>query len=94
MLASAKIAHQLLDSSTGDVIFIVRDANPARRKLYAYKSILSANSEYFATSISELISLLTGIGFQPEWRQSRASAEPTLNETFSEHSDGMIPHFD
>jgi hypothetical protein len=39
----------LLEPSAGDVVFIVRDTDGSRRKLYAYKSILAENSEYFAS---------------------------------------------
>jgi len=47
----------LLDSATGDVILLVGSTNPnddsqIQKRLYAYKSILIRNSEYFASSIS------------------------------------------
>ena len=45
--SAAKVGGSLLDPSTGDVIFLVRDGNDTIRELYAYKSILSTASEYF-----------------------------------------------
>ena len=45
-----KIANLLLNPSGGDIVFVTRDANNLQRELYAYKSILIQNSEYFATS--------------------------------------------
>jgi hypothetical protein len=38
----------LLDPAGGDVVFVARVADNLRQKLYAYKSILIGNSEYFA----------------------------------------------
>ena len=49
---SFKFARLLLDPAGGDVIFVVRDADNSRQKLYAYKSILAGNSEYFASRMS------------------------------------------
>ena len=44
-----KLASGLLDPPSGDIIFNVRDDAKNVRELYAHKSILSANSEYFET---------------------------------------------
>ena len=48
---SYKFARLLLDPTGGDVVFIVRGVDNAQQKLYAYKSILAGNSEYFASRI-------------------------------------------
>ena len=45
---SFKIASLLVDPAGGDVAFVVRGTDNSRKRLYAYKSILSRNSEYFA----------------------------------------------
>jgi hypothetical protein len=47
--ASFKIGRLLLDPDGGDVVFVARTADNSRKKLYAYKSILAGNSEYFAS---------------------------------------------
>jgi hypothetical protein len=49
-MSSSKIARGLLDPAAGDVVFYVRDADNSIRELYAYKTILSAGSEYFECS--------------------------------------------
>jgi hypothetical protein len=49
--SSFKIARLLLDPTSGDVVFVARDADDQPQKLYAYKSILTGNSEYFANRI-------------------------------------------
>jgi hypothetical protein len=46
------MAGNLEDESQGDVIIVVSDASSGEdRKLYAWKHILEAGSEYFACSI-------------------------------------------
>jgi hypothetical protein len=49
--SSFKFASLLLDPEGGDVVFVVKDANDTPQKLYAYKSVLALNSEYFASRI-------------------------------------------
>jgi hypothetical protein len=49
--SSFKIACLLLDPAGGDVIFVARGSDNSRRRLYAYKSILAGNSEYFASRV-------------------------------------------
>lgn len=46
---SFKLARLLLVPDAGDVVFVVRAADDSQQKLYAYKSILAGNSEYFAS---------------------------------------------
>jgi hypothetical protein len=45
---SYKFARLLLDPTVGDVTFVVRNGSRLLGRLYAYKSILAANNEYFA----------------------------------------------
>jgi hypothetical protein len=39
----------LLVPDAGDVVFVARAPDDSRQKIYAYKSILAGNSEYFAS---------------------------------------------
>jgi hypothetical protein len=48
---SYSFASQLLDPTSGDVVIVV-DGTNSQQRLYAYKSILTKNCEYFASSIS------------------------------------------
>jgi hypothetical protein len=48
---SYKFARLLLDPAAGDVVFVVRDADNSPKKLYAYKSIPTGNSEYFESGM-------------------------------------------
>ena len=43
-----KIGRLLLDPAGGDVVFVVRGTDNSLKRLYAYKGILTGNSEYFA----------------------------------------------
>jgi hypothetical protein len=45
---SFKIARLLLVPAGGDVVFVVRGTDNSLKRLYAYKGILTGNSEYFA----------------------------------------------
>ena len=49
--SSFKFASLLLDSEAGDVVFVVNDVNDMPQKLYAYRSVLALNSDYFASRI-------------------------------------------
>jgi hypothetical protein len=49
--ASFKLGSLLLDPDAGDVVFVVRDADNSSKKLYANKSILAGNSEYFKSGM-------------------------------------------
>lgn len=42
-----RLAGQLLDPSSGDIVFSVQGANGERKSIYAWKHILAAASEYF-----------------------------------------------
>jgi len=44
------LAQQLLRPETGDVVFTINGKNSERSHLYAWKHILSVNSEYFSAS--------------------------------------------
>jgi hypothetical protein len=44
------LAQQLLDPESGDVVFSINGESNQRRHLYAWKHVLSVNSEYFSTS--------------------------------------------
>lgn len=46
------LAQQLLNSESGDVVFSVKGKSNQRRYLYAWKHVLSVNSEYFSASES------------------------------------------
>jgi hypothetical protein len=48
---SFKFAKLLLDPSAGDVVFDVRASDGTSQRLYAYKSVLAGNNEYFAARI-------------------------------------------
>jgi hypothetical protein len=53
----------------GDVVFRVQDSTKqSPQNLYAYGSILSGNSEYFAARNKHLLARLTSLGLKPEWR--------------------------
>lgn len=75
LLASSKIASRLLEPTTGDVIFITRDVDDKIRELYAHKSILSANSEYFECRKLNLSSEFMIPGLKPEWREKASNSE-------------------
>jgi len=49
---SFKFAKLLLDPSAGDIVFVVRASDGTSQRLYAYKSVLAGNNEYFAARIS------------------------------------------
>jgi len=67
---SFKFARLLLDPEGGDVIFVARGTVVnSRKKLYAYKSILAGNSEYFASRKFHLEIILEL--YRPESRMER-----------------------
>jgi hypothetical protein len=50
---SYQFASLLLDPTVGDIILVAKEeGNLAKRRLYVYKSLLAANSEYFAIRTS------------------------------------------
>jgi hypothetical protein len=71
---SFKFARLLLDPTGGDVVFVVRGTDNAAKRLYAYKSILSGNSEYFSTCTT-IIELFLQVSFEARMESSGA-AEP------------------
>jgi len=67
---SFKFARLLLDPEGGDVVFVARGTVVnSRKKLYAYKSILAGNSEYFASRKFHLEIILKL--YRPESRMER-----------------------
>ena len=59
----------------GDVLFRIWDSTKqSAQNLYAYGSILSAKSEYFAARNKHLLARLTSLGLKPEWRGNDAQA--------------------
>jgi hypothetical protein len=44
------LAQQLLHPESGDVVFSINGKSNQRRHLYAWKQVLSVNSEYFSAS--------------------------------------------
>jgi hypothetical protein len=47
---ASKLAEDLQTPETGDVVFAVARPDGVTQYLYAWKAVLSANNEYFATS--------------------------------------------
>jgi hypothetical protein len=45
-----KLSQQLENPESGDVVFTVQMENEEMKNLYAFRSVLTANSEYFKTS--------------------------------------------
>jgi hypothetical protein len=69
---SFKFASLLLDPSGGDVVFVVRGTDNSPKRLYAYKSILTRNSDYFAACKSNHMSNSSYMSaLKPEWTQKR-----------------------
>jgi len=66
---SFRMAGNLEDESQGDVIIVVSDdaSSGEDRKLYAWKHILEAGSEYFACR------------FKPEWTSNKIKSESDFN---------------
>jgi hypothetical protein len=77
------LGRQLLERNMGDVVFVVRDSDQSLKKLYAWSSILSEKSEYFAASSFPFIKF-TVVGLSPEWQSTSARSRnprPTSPET-------------
>jgi hypothetical protein len=70
---SFKFASLLLDPTGGDVVFVVRGTDNSPKRLYAYKSILTRNSDYFAACKSNHRSNFSSnrAALKPEWTQKR-----------------------
>jgi len=86
-----KFASLLLEPSTGDVVFVVRATDNTTQNLYAYKSVLAVNSEYFASSLGFKHDVNLSLGFKPEWRSQKSeqtSAVPEAGESWLE----LVPH--
>jgi len=66
--AVTSFAKQLQVPTGGDVIFRIQDTEESVQHLYAYESILSANSDYFAARKIQFLVRLTTLGLKPQWR--------------------------
>jgi len=77
-----KIARLLLDPAGGDIVFVVRGTDNSLKRLYAYKSILTGNSEYFAAcNYGQLLKLFLQVSFDARMENFRA-----VPETLKDHS--------
>jgi hypothetical protein len=77
---SYKFARLLLDPTVGDVTFVVRNGSRLLGRLYAYKSILAANNEYFAKrEMNNILHLFVG------FKTPTALIEPAHEQYSSPH---------
>jgi len=84
----ATFAKELRNPDAGDVVFEIHDGYERSERLYAWKHILSANSEYFSASTILFIGSDL-VDFHPVWNKTRHSSLPALYTESSRAATGV-----